>query len=144
MVPFCVTMLFELGERFRKVSPTRISGIATLLTDRTQRSAKAFQRTFSELVQSMSAEQQQRIAKRVRESLASMPLDEIRKARQMTQAKLAETPGVNQGEISKIEHRTDIYISTLAGYVKALGGKLAIRAIFPDGEVRISQFEELQ
>ena len=62
-----------------------------------------------------------------------MPLDEIRKARQMTRTKLAETLDVNQGEISKIEHRTDIYISTLAGYVEALGGKLEIRAIFPTG-----------
>jgi DNA-binding XRE family transcriptional regulator len=70
-------------------------------------------------------------------------LEEIRKAWQMTQAKLAETLGVNQGEITKIEHRTDIYISTLAGYVEALGGKLEIRAIFPDREMRISQFEEL-
>ncbi len=101
-------------------------------------------RKFRELIQSMPAERQQRIAKRVRESLASMPLEEVRKARQMTQAKLAETLGVNQGEISKIEHRTDIYISTLAGYVEALGGKLEIRAIFPDREMRISQFEELQ
>lgn len=101
-------------------------------------------RKFRELIQSMPAERQQKIAKRVRESLASMPLDEIRKARQMTQVKLAETLGVNQGEISKIEHRTDIYISTLAGYVEALGGKLEIRAIFPDREMRISQFEELQ
>jgi DNA-binding XRE family transcriptional regulator len=100
-------------------------------------------RNFRELVESMPAERQRRIAKRVRESLASMPLEEIRKARQMTQAKLAETLGVNQGEISKIEHRTDIYISTLAGYVEALGGKLEIRAIFPDREMRISQFEEL-
>jgi transcriptional regulator with XRE-family HTH domain len=101
-------------------------------------------RNFRELIQPMPSERQQRIAKRVKESLASMPLDEIRKARQMTQAKLAETLGVNQGEISKIEHRTDIYISTLAGYVEALGGKLEIRAIFPDREMRISQFEELQ
>jgi DNA-binding XRE family transcriptional regulator len=100
-------------------------------------------RKFRELVESMPAERQQRIAKRVRESLASMPLEELRKARQMTQAKLAETLGVNQGEISKIEHRTDIYISTLAGYIEALGGKLEIRAIFPDREMRISQFEEL-
>jgi transcriptional regulator with XRE-family HTH domain len=100
-------------------------------------------RKFRELVESMPAERQQRIAKRVRESLAAMPLEEIRKARQMTQAKLAEMLGVNQGEISKIEHRTDIYISTLAGYVEALGGKLEIRAIFPDREMRISQFEEL-
>jgi DNA-binding XRE family transcriptional regulator len=100
-------------------------------------------RKFRELVESMPAKRQQRIAKRVRESLTSMPLEEIRKARQMTQAKLAETLGVNQGEISKIEHRTDIYISTLAGYVEALGGKLEIRAIFPDREMRISQYEEL-
>jgi transcriptional regulator with XRE-family HTH domain len=91
----------------------------------------------------MPAKRQQKIAKRVRESLASMPLERIRKARQMTQAKLAETLGVNQGEISKIEHRTNIYIGTLAGYVEALGGKLEIRAIFPDREMRISQFEEL-
>jgi transcriptional regulator with XRE-family HTH domain len=101
-------------------------------------------RKFRELIRSMPAERQQRIAKRVKETLAAMPLDEIRKARQLTQAKLAETLGVNQGEISKIEHRTDIYISTLAGYVKALGGKLEIRAIFRDREMRISQFEELQ
>ena len=101
-------------------------------------------RKFRELVQTMPAKRQQRIARRVKQTLASLPLDEIRKARQLTQVKLAETLGVNQGEISKIEHRTDIYISTLAGYVEALGGKLEIRAIFPDGEMRISQFEELQ
>ncbi|HZT69426.1 MAG TPA: helix-turn-helix transcriptional regulator [Terriglobia bacterium] len=100
-------------------------------------------RKFRELVQAMPPERQQRIANRVQQSLAAMPLEEIRKARQMTQAKLAETLGVNQGEISKIEHRTDIYISTLAGYVEALGGKLEIRAVFPDREMRITQFEEL-
>lgn len=100
-------------------------------------------RKFRELVKAMPAERQQKIATRVRESLASMPLEEVRKARQMTQAKLAGELGVNQGEVSKIEHRTDIYISTLAGYVEALGGKLEIRAIFPDREMRITQFEEL-
>jgi len=101
-------------------------------------------RKFRELVQSMPVERQRKIAKRVHETLASMPLEEIRQARQMTQTKLAEVLGVNQGEISKIEHRTDLYVSTLAGYVEALGGKLEIRAIFPDREMRISQFEELQ
>ena len=101
-------------------------------------------RKFRELIQAMPPERQQRIGNRVRESLATMPLDEIRKARQLTQAKLAETLGVNQGEISKIEHRTDIYLSTLAGYVEALGGKLEIRAVFPDREMRITQFEDLR
>jgi DNA-binding XRE family transcriptional regulator len=100
-------------------------------------------RKFRELVQAMPPERRQKIENRVRQSLASMPLEEVRKARQMTQAKLAEVLGVNQGEVSKIEHRTDIYISTLAGYVEALGGKLEIRAVFPDREMRITQFEEL-
>ena len=72
-----------------------------------------------------------------------MPLEELRRARQMTQTKLAETLGVNQGEVSKIEHRTDLYLSTLSEYVAALGGTLEIRAVFPDDEVRITQFEPL-
>ncbi|PWT97353.1 MAG: transcriptional regulator [Terriglobia bacterium] len=101
-------------------------------------------RKFGELLESVPPERRRRIAKRVHDTLVSMPLEEIRKARQMTQVKLAEVLGVNQGEISKIEHRTDIYISTLADYVDALGGKLEIRAVFPDREMRISQFEELE
>jgi DNA-binding XRE family transcriptional regulator len=101
-------------------------------------------RKFSELLEKMPVERQQKITNRVRQSLASMPLDEIRKARQMTQAKLADSLGVNQGEVSKIEHRTDIYISTLAGYIEALGGKLEIRAVFSDREMLIDQFEGLR
>jgi DNA-binding XRE family transcriptional regulator len=101
-------------------------------------------RKFRELVKAMPAERQHKIAKRVRQTLASMPLEEVRKARQLTQAKLAEALGVNQGEVSKIEHRTDIYLSTLAGYIEALGGQLEIRAVFPDREIRITQFEELE
>ena len=101
-------------------------------------------RKFRELVKAMPAARQRKIADRVRQSLASMPLEEIRKARRMTQAKLASTLGVNQGEVSKIEHRADLYLSTLAGYVEALGGKLELRAVFPDREMRITQFEELQ
>ena len=100
-------------------------------------------RKFKDLLEAMPMERRQRIDQRVRETLASMPLDELRKARQMTQDKLAESLGVNQSEVSKIEHRTDLYLSTLSEYVEALGGKLEIRAVFPDREVRITQFEEL-
>lgn len=99
---------------------------------------------FRELLKAMPEARRRKIANRVEETLASMPLDEIRKARQMTQAKLAETLGVNQGEVSKIEHRTDVYLSTLASYIQALGGKLEVRAVFPDREMRIDQFETLK
>lgn len=100
-------------------------------------------RKFQELLDKMPAASRRETAKRVRETLDAMPLDELRRARAMTQTKLAETLGVNQSEVSKIEHRTDVYISTLAEYVEALGGRLEIRAVFPDREMRISQFEEL-
>jgi hypothetical protein len=53
---------------------------------------------------------------------------------------MAQTLGVNQPAISRLERK---YVSTLANFVKAMGGKLEIRAVFPDGEVRISQFSEL-
>lgn len=100
-------------------------------------------RKFRELLDGMPAGRRQKIANRVRQTLAAMPLDELRKARRLTQAKLAEDLGVNQSEISRIEHRADMYVSTLAAYIEALGGTLEIRAVFRDQEVRITQFEEL-
>src|SRR5258708_6502176 len=100
-------------------------------------------RKFQGLLDEMPAAQRKRIAGRVEQALAAMPLEEVRRARQMTQLDLAQSLGVNQGEVSKIEHRTDVYLSTLAGYVEALGGRLEIRAVFPDREMRISQFEGL-
>src|SRR5580658_8145033 len=100
-------------------------------------------RKFRELIEAMPVERQRRIEKRFRDSLAAMPLDQLRKAKEMTQLRLAEILGVNQGEISKIEHRSDICVSTLAEYIEAMGGRLEIRAVFKDREVRITQFEEL-
>lgn len=100
-------------------------------------------RNFRELLEGMPLDRQQRIEKQFQESLAGMPLDQLRKAQQMTQLQLAEIVGVNQGEVSKIEHRSDICVSTLAEYIEAMGGRLKIRAVFKDREVRITQFEEL-
>jgi hypothetical protein len=50
---------------------------------------------------------------------------------------------VNQAAAPKMERRADMYITTLQGVVKAMGGRLEIRAVFPDGVVRIDQFYEL-
>ncbi len=36
-----------------------------------------------------------------------------------------------------------MYVSTLASYVRAMGGELEICAVFPDGKVKISQFEDI-
>ena len=50
-----------------------------------------------------------------------MPIAEVRQARQMTQVRLAEVLGVNQGAISKLEKRSDMYLSTLRSYIEAMG-----------------------
>jgi transcriptional regulator with XRE-family HTH domain len=65
---------------------------------------------FRELLEKMPAHRRRNVARRVQETLAAMPLDELRKARRMTQARLVETLGVKQGEVSKIEHRTEAYV----------------------------------
>jgi DNA-binding XRE family transcriptional regulator len=73
----------------------------------------------------------------------SMALEELRDALRMTQQELAQALNVDQSAISKLEHRTDMYVSTLRRCIAAMGGQLEIRAIFPEGTVRISQFEQL-
>ena len=65
--------------------------------------------------------------------LAELPLFELRRARELSQQDLAQVLGATQPEVSKIEHRTDLYVSTLRRYIEALGGQLEITARFPDG-----------
>ncbi len=100
-------------------------------------------RNFNELRAKMSPERRARNAQRAKEALAAMPLEELREARELTQNQLAQVLNVSQGAVSKVERRADMYISTLRSYVRAIGGDLQIRAIFPEGEVLINQFEDL-
>jgi hypothetical protein len=75
---------------------------------------------------------------------AEMALDELREAHAMTQVHLARILGVNQAAVSKLERRTDMYVSTLQDFIKAMGGELKITARFPEGTVEISQFERVR
>jgi predicted XRE-type DNA-binding protein len=97
---------------------------------------------FKELQKKISAERRARVEERVREAIKEMALDELRTAREFTQAELSQVLRVDQGSISKLERRTDMYIGTLRRYIEAMGGSLQIRAVFPDGEVQINQFED--
>jgi transcriptional regulator with XRE-family HTH domain len=58
-----------------------------------------------------------------------MALDELRCAKKLTQADLAEMLDVPQSSISRIEQRADMYLSTLRNYIHAMGGVLQIQAI---------------
>jgi DNA-directed RNA polymerase specialized sigma subunit len=69
-------------------------------------------------------------------------LRELRKARERSQGQIAERLGVGQASVSRIERRTDMYISTLRKLIQAMGGELDVVARFPDQPaVRITQFQ---
>lgn len=65
----------------------------------------------------------------------AIALAELRKSRDVTQIALAAQLGITQGNVSRIEGRSEIYLSTLRSYIEALGGHLEIAAVF--GEDRI-------
>ncbi len=98
---------------------------------------------FAHLREKMPRERQDRAKARADVILASMPLQELRRARELSQQTLAKAMETTQGEISKLEHRTDAYISTLRSYVEAMHGRLRIVAEFPEGSYEITQFEEI-
>lgn len=100
-------------------------------------------RNFNELREKMSPERRARNAREVQRMVEELRLRQIRDAREMTQQQLAEVLGVAQSDVSKIERRADMYVSTLASYLKAMDGELTIQVTFPDGKViKISQFED--
>ncbi len=100
-------------------------------------------RNFRELEAKMTPEARERVKVKAAELIAGIPLQQVRNARQMTQTRLAELLEMDQGNISKLEQRTDMYLSTLRSYVEAMGGALEIRAVFPDGDVKIDLMNKL-
>lgn len=61
-----------------------------------------------------------------------MTLQELRRARSLTQVRMARKLGVSQDGISKLEKRSDLLLSTLRKTVEAMGGSLSLVAKFPD------------
>src|SRR5580700_2630192 len=90
-------------------------------------------RNFKELQAKMDPARRSETQQRVRDELRRMALEELRNAKQLTQADMAEILDVPQSSISRIERRADMYLSTLRNYIHAMGGFLQIQAIFPDG-----------
>ena len=63
-----------------------------------------------------------------------MTLQELRRARKLTQVRMAKALGISQDGISKLEKRSDLLLSTLRKTVQAMGGHLSLVAEFPDRE----------
>jgi transcriptional regulator with XRE-family HTH domain len=95
---------------------------------------------FSELQAGMDPKRLDRSKVRAKEMMAEMLLAEIRRQAGLTQEELAETLGIKQPSLSKLESQSDMQISTLQRLIEALGGNLEVVAHLPGGDVRITQF----
>ncbi len=65
-------------------------------------------------------------------------LAQVRQAVGLTQTQLAEELGIAQGDVSKIEHRDNLRLATLARFIEATGGHLRIVAVYDDTEVDLA------
>ena len=99
--------------------------------------------SFSKLTANFDSSRQEIIKQKVHELEEEMALAELRKALKLSQSELATLLDVKQPAISRLEQRTDMYVSHLRQVIEAMGGKLDIVARFPSGDVSITNFQSL-
>jgi DNA-binding XRE family transcriptional regulator len=87
----------------------------------------------NEKIRKLSPAQRKRVEARAVELIAEeMTLRELRRARKLTQVRMAKALGITQDGVSRLEKRSDLLLSTLQKTVKAMGGNLSLVAEFPD------------
>ena len=85
------------------------------------------------ILKDLSPARRKKINARARQLVAEeMSLRELRTAQKQTQLSVAEALGIGQDGVSRLEKRSDLLLSTLRGYVEAVGGHLSLVAEFPD------------
>jgi len=86
-----------------------------------------------EKIARLNSVQRRKVAARAADLIAEeMSLRELRKARKLTQTRVAKVLGITQDGVSRLEKRSDLLLSTLRKTVKAMGGDVRIVAEFPD------------
>jgi predicted XRE-type DNA-binding protein len=101
-------------------------------------------KNWKEVRKDLGSEREARTKARVRDEIGRVSLNQLREARSLTQTSLAEFLGIPQGGVSRLERRADMYVSTLRNYIRAVGGELKITAVFPNGAMEISQFQDVE
>jgi len=88
-------------------------------------------RPWREIRGEWSPEREERVALRAAALRTAHRLATVREACGLTQADVARRMGTVQPHIARVEARNDVYLSTLASYIEALGGELRLHAVFP-------------
>ena len=86
----------------------------------------------------LSTTQKQQVDARYQELRAEyLTLQQLRQLKNVTQKDLAVLLGIEQANVSRMESRKDMKLSTLSEYIEALGGTLQINAVFSDQVVSL-------
>lgn len=89
--------------------------------------------TLEDFMQDFTPEERAQVAARTAELVEEeLTLRDLRHAHHVTQERLAELMGVEQENVSRLERRADLLLSTLSNYVAAMGGRLRLVAEFPN------------
>ena len=99
-------------------------------------------RPFNELTKNFTPARRTRVATKAAALREAMTLEELRKARSLSQEEVAEALTVNQPAVAKLEKRADMHVSNLRRYIEALGGTLEITAHFAETTVVIGNIGE--
>ena len=84
-------------------------------------------------IKALSPNRRRKVEARAAQLIAEeMTLRELRRARKLTQVRMAKALGITQDSVSRLEKRSDVLLSTLRKTVQAMGGNLSLIAEFPD------------
>ena len=102
--------------------------------------------TLKDVMKKLTPSQRRRVEVRTSQLIAEeMSLRELRQAHKLTQQRMARALHIGQDGISRLEQRSDLLLSTLRGYVEAMGGSLTLIAEFPDrNPVRLSGIAHME
>lgn len=64
-------------------------------------------------------------------------LSSLRRRWGLSQTQVAQWLGISQSDVSKLERRTDLRVSTLEAYIRATGGRLKLTAAYDNEEIDV-------
>ena len=102
--------------------------------------------TLDDVIKSLPPERRAKIEHLTEELVEEVAtLRELRKKQKLTQADMAQLLGIKQENVSRLERRNNIHLSTLKDYIHALGGKLHLIVEFPNQEpIEIKDVETIE
>ncbi len=90
-------------------------------------------RNVNDIIRALNIAHRKEVEARAAELIAEeMTLQDLRRARKLTQVRVAKALGTTQDSVSRLEKRSDVLLSTLRKTVQVMGGKLSLVAEFPD------------